>query len=89
MKKIAQSARQWDGGFQASKSDKGEYFLSLSKRPEWVWGPYYLLGIMYFNSLGTNRLGRKPNNSHVTSAEVMMLSTMVPLVLPFQLNEQQ
>jgi hypothetical protein len=66
-----------------------ESFLSLSKRPDWVWDPYYLLGSIYCNSLGVNRPGREPNNSPVPSAQVMMLSTKVPLVLRFQLNEQQ
>jgi hypothetical protein len=89
MKKIAQLKRRWDGRSLGSKSDKVEFFLSFSKRPELVWDPYCLLGIMYCNSLETNWLGREPNNSPVSSAQVMMFSTKVSLVLRFQLNEQQ
>jgi hypothetical protein len=35
------------------------------------------------------RQRREPNNSPVSSAAVMLLSTKFPLVLLFQLNEQQ
>jgi hypothetical protein len=89
MKKIVQSTGQGDGRSQGSNSDKGELFLSLLKCLDSVWGPHYLLGITYCSSLGINRPGREPNNSPVTSAQVTMLSTKVPLVLRFQLNEQQ
>ena len=45
---------------------------------------------MYYpSSAGIKRLGREPNNSPPSSAEAMMLSTTVPLVLRFELNEQQ
>jgi len=36
-----------------------------------------------------NRPRREPNNSSVSSAKVMLLSAKFPLVLRFQLNEQQ
>jgi len=62
----------------------------ISKRPDWLWSPHIFLVSLYCHSSpGIKRPGREPNNSPVSSAEVMMLSTMVPLVLRFQLNEQQ
>jgi len=84
MKKIAQSARQWDGPSQGSKYDKGDFFYPFRNVQNGSGAR-----VMYCNSPGTNRPGREPNNSPVSSAEVMMLSTKVPLVLRFQLNEQQ
>jgi len=40
-------------------------------------------------SLRIKRPEHKPNNSPVSSAEMMMLNTKVKLVLRFQLNKQQ
>jgi hypothetical protein len=58
--------------------------------PGWLWSPHSLVVSMYCpSSLGIKQPGRQPNKSHVSSAEVMMLSSRVPLVLRFQLNEQQ
>ena len=39
--------------------------------------------------LGIKQPGSEPNNSPPSSAETMTLSATVPLVLRFQLNEQQ
>ena len=73
-----------------SNSGKGESFLSRSKRPNWPWGPHSLMFGKYWpSSPGIKRPGREPNNSPVSSAEVKMLSTIVPFVLRFRLNEQQ
>ena len=45
---------------------------------------------MYYpSSRGIKRPRREPNNSLVASAQVIFLSTKFPLVLRFQLNEQQ
>jgi hypothetical protein len=53
-------------------------------------GPHSLLDSFYrSSSLGIERTEREPNNSPVSSAQVMLLSSTVPLVLLFQLNEQQ
>ena len=58
--------------------------------PGWLWRPHSLVVSMYCpSSPGIKRPGRQPNKSHVSSAEVMMLSSKFPLVLRFQLNEQQ
>jgi hypothetical protein len=60
-------------------------FSAPSKSPDWLWGPQSLLVSMYWSSsLGIRRRGREPNNSSVSSAEVMIFSTKVPLVLSFQ-----
>ena len=70
-----------------SNSGTGESFLSP---PEWLWGPHIsLVSIKYLPSLGIKRLRREPNNSPVSSAQMMLLSTKCPLVLRFQLNEKQ
>ena len=69
---------------------KGECILCPLKRPDWLWGTHSLLVSMYWpSSAGIMWPGREPNNSPVSSAEVKMLSTKVPLVLRFHVNEQQ
>jgi len=40
-------------------------------------------------SSGIKQTGRDPNKSHVSSSEVMMLNSMFPSVLRFQLCEQR
>ena len=73
-----------------STSGKGESFLSRSKLPDWPWCPHSLLvGMFWPSSPGIKRPGSEPNNSPVSSADVKMLSTKVPFVLRFRLNEQQ
>jgi hypothetical protein len=69
---------------------EGRLFSVSSKIPDWLWGPHSLLVSMYWpSSLGMKRPGREPNNSPVSSADVMMLSTQFLLALRFQLNEHQ
>ena len=73
-----------------SNSGKDECFLCPPKRPDCIWGPHSLLVSMYWSSsAGIKRPGREPNNSPIPSAEVKILSVKVPLVLRFQLYEQQ
>ena len=73
-----------------SNSGKGESFLSRSKRPDWHWGPHSLMfGMYWLSSRGIKRPGSEPNNSPVSIAEVKMISTKIPFVLRFRLNEQQ
>jgi len=80
----------WAGRSQVSNSGKGKCFLWFPKRPDWLWGPHILLVSLYCHSSpGIKGPGREPNNSSALSAEVIMLSTKVPLVLRFQLNEQR
>ena len=68
----------------------GRVFLSLPKRPKCIWVWHSLLVSMHWSSSsGIKRSGREPNNSSVSSTEVNILSTKVPLVLRFQLNEPQ
>jgi len=70
-----------------SNSGTGESFLSP---PEWLWGPHIsLVSIKYLPSLGIKLPRREPSKSPVSSAQVMLLSAKCPLVLRFQLNEQQ
>ena len=69
-----------------SVSGNGECFHSSSKRLDSQWSPHSLLLHLYCpSSLGINQPERKPNNSPVLSAVVMMISTNIPLVLRFQL----
>jgi hypothetical protein len=69
---------------------KCECFLCSPKRPVGPCVPQSLLVIMYWiSSPEIKRPGPDPNNSPPPSAEVMMLSTVFPLVLRSQLNEQQ
>ena len=64
-------------------------FLSPSKVLEGLWGSHNLLVYLYWpSSSEVKRPGHEPNNSPVTSAEVMVISTRIPLVLRFQLNKQ-
>jgi len=70
-----------------SNSGKNGRFLSTSKRLEWLWGPHSLLAHLYRSS-GIKRPEHEPNKLLVFSAEVM-ISANVPLVLRFQVNEQQ
>jgi hypothetical protein len=78
------------GRSKFSNSGKCGCFLPSPKLADWLLGPQSLVGSMYcpFSAL-KKRPGREPNNSRVPSAEVMMLSSKFPLVLRFQLNEQQ
>ena len=90
LNKIVQSTRLCTGRFQGSNSGKGEGFLCPPKRPDWLLGPHSLLASVYCaSSTGIKRPECQPNNSPVSSAQVMMLSTKFPLVLRLQLNEQQ
>ena len=50
--------------------DRGEWFLSLQKFPGWFWGPQSFLVSLYWSFPGS-----EPNNSPVSSADVMMLCT--------------
>jgi hypothetical protein len=60
------------------------------KFPDWLWSQHSLLvSVCWTSKPGIKRPGREPNKLPVSSAEVMMLSTTVRLVLRFQLNEQQ
>ena len=43
----------------------------------------------YWPSLGIKRSRREPNNSPILCAQEMLQNTKIPLVLHFQLNEQQ
>ena len=60
-------------------------FSLLSKSPDRLWVSQSAL----VTKLWINRLRREPNNSPVSSADGMMLSTKLPLALRLQLNEQQ
>jgi len=75
--------------YQVSDSGNDGCFISLSKRQDWLWGLHSELVATYWRSLQIKRHTRQPNNSPVSSAEVMMHSTILPLLLSFQLNEQQ
>jgi hypothetical protein len=90
LKKIVQSRRLLAGRCQGSNSGKGECYLCPPKRPDWLLGPHSLLASFYCpSSTGIKRPGCQPNNSPVTSAQVMMHSAEFPLALLLQLNEQQ
>jgi len=80
----------YDRRSQLSNSGKGECCLYPTKRPVRLLGPHsFLVSLYYPIWTGIKRPGREPNNSPLWSAEVMMLSTEIPFVLRFQLNEQQ
>ena len=89
MKKIAQSTGLWAGCCQGSNSGKGECFVFLRKRRDWLLGSHNVLFSVYWTALGIKRPGREPNNSPVSSAQVMMFGINFPLALHLQLNEQQ
>jgi len=72
-----------------SNSGIDDSFLSPSKVLEGLWGSHNLLVYLYWpSSSEVKRPGHEPNNSPVSSAEFMVISTWIPLVLRFQLNEQ-
>ena len=84
------STRLLAGPSQGSNSGKGECFLCPPKRSDWLLGPHSLLASVYCASpRWIKRPGCQPNNSPVSSADGMMLSTKSLLVLRLQLNEQQ
>jgi antibiotic biosynthesis monooxygenase (ABM) superfamily enzyme len=73
-----------------SNSGKGECFLSSPKLPDWLQGPSSRLVSLFCPvSSWIKRPEREPYNLSVWSAEVLILSSQFPLVLLFQLNEQQ
>ena len=55
----------------------------------WFLNSHSFLVSFYWSSTGIKRLGRDPNNSAASNAQVMMHNTKSPLALRLQLNEQQ